>query len=94
MTNTQPRITNRMNGDTIIPLFVEQKLNPVRIRRVNKTFSLRTIFSFLQVINERTALAKSLVQSALDDAFRKETFCVQLERYWPLILKKLNANEI
>ena len=43
----------------------------------------------LQMVTERTALGKSLVQSALDDAFRKETVTLQMERYWPLILTHL-----
>ncbi|CAF0968218.1 unnamed protein product [Adineta ricciae] len=45
------------------------------------------------IIHERSSLAKSLVQSAIDDAFRKESLTIQLERYWPVLFAKIMNDE-
>ncbi|CAF3461067.1 unnamed protein product [Rotaria sp. Silwood1] len=66
---TQQKPTIKPIQETINPLLVETKLNPI--------------------IAERSILAKSLVQSAIDDAFRKESVTVQLARCWPLLLTQL-----
>ncbi|CAF4383164.1 unnamed protein product [Rotaria magnacalcarata] len=55
--------------DTINPLLIETKINPL--------------------IAERSALAKSLVQSAIEDAFRKESVTIQIARSWPLLFTQL-----
>ncbi|CAF4219632.1 unnamed protein product [Rotaria socialis] len=41
------------------------------------------------LIAERSALAKSLVQSAMEDAFRKESVTIQIARSWPLLFTQL-----
>ncbi|UJR37679.1 hypothetical protein I4U23_030374 [Adineta vaga] len=41
------------------------------------------------IVHERSSLAKMLVQSAIDDAFRKESITVQLDRCWPLLLTEI-----
>jgi len=40
-------------------------------------------------MTERATLAKTLVQSAISEAFRKETTTIQLARCWPLLLTQL-----
>jgi hypothetical protein len=49
----------------------------------------KSIFFILKIISERTTLAKTLVQSAINDAFRKESVTIQLARCWPLLLTEL-----
>ena len=46
----------------------------------------------MKILIERTTLAKTLVQSAIDDAFRKETITIQLARCWPLLLTQLTKD--
>ncbi|CAF4245591.1 unnamed protein product, partial [Rotaria sp. Silwood2] len=66
---TQQKSVIKPIHETINPLLVETKLNPI--------------------IAERSILAKTFVQSAIDDAFRKESITVQLARCWPLLLTQL-----
>ena len=43
----------------------------------------------MKIITERTTTAKALVQSAMDDAFRKESTTIRLARFWPLLLTQI-----
>ncbi|CAF4378226.1 unnamed protein product, partial [Rotaria sordida] len=66
---TQQKPVIKPIPETINPLLIETKLNPI--------------------IAERSILAKTFVQSAIEDAFRKESMTVQLARCWPLFLTQL-----
>ncbi|CAF0951410.1 unnamed protein product [Rotaria sordida] len=66
---TQQKPVIKPIPETINPLLIETKLNPI--------------------IAERSTLAKTFVQSAIEDAFRKESMTVQLARCWPLFLTQL-----
>lgn len=37
-------------------------------------------------------MAKTVVQTAIEDAFRKETITIQLARCWPLLLTQLTKD--
>lgn len=47
-----------------------------------------------KIVVERSTVAKSLVQSAIDDAFRREAVAIQLERCWPLLLARMRSDKI
>ncbi|CAF1517823.1 unnamed protein product [Adineta steineri] len=85
VTQQKPAIKLIQEMSSPIPPPVETKLNSI----FNET-------KLNPIINERSILAKSLVQSAIDDAFRKESTILQLERYWPLLLTQFltDKNEL